>query len=237
MNDDAAARSDFYDALARALAPPAGDASAFADLELAEPDALALATEHAALFGRGGRAVVSPYEGAHRAAPPHEVAAAYAAAGLALDPAFRDRPDHVSAELAVLCVLERRRDRAARAGDRDRARRAWDAVREFFLRRVRPWVPEFLDAVRGAVGFPIHRALAERALEVVRDDACRPVAESGGVGPAPAVPALEEALCASCGRPVGFSPPRRRNDFLPDWGLVCAPCRIRADVVIRRSRT
>ncbi len=234
---DAASRSAFHDALARALAPPAGDAEAFLGLGLEEPDALALAAEHAALVGRGGRAVVSPYEGAHRSAPPQEVAAAYAAEGLALDPTFRDRPDHVSAELAVLSALERRRDRAVRSGDRDRARRAWDAVRGFFLGRVRPWVPDFLDAVRGVAGFPLHRALAERALEVVRDEAGR-VAESGGVGPAPAAPALEEPLCTACGRPMGFAPPRRRNDFLPTWDLVCATCRIRADVTdLRRPRS
>ena len=110
--------AETYGALSQALAPAGGDASAFRVLGLPAPEPAELEAEHVRLFGRAGRAVLSPYEGIHRGTGLREVLAAYAAAGFAPDPAFRDRPDHVSAELALMEGLARREERARPRGDR-----------------------------------------------------------------------------------------------------------------------
>ena len=80
-----------------------------------------LEAEHVALFGRAGRAIVSPYEGVHRAIRLSDLLAVYAASGVAPDVSFHDRPDHVSVELAFLEDLLLREERARRRGDRSRS--------------------------------------------------------------------------------------------------------------------
>jgi TorA maturation chaperone TorD len=210
-----------YGALARALAPPGGDASAFPALGLTAPGRSELEVEHVTLFGRAGRTVLSPYEGVHRGTDPRGVLAAYAEAGYALDPAFRDRPDHVSAELALLEALARREEQAHARGDRETALAAAECGRAFFRRHVQRWVPALLESMARAEGFRIHRALAVRAATFVhRESECTE---------APPGTSPTEPLCTSCGRPLGFLPPKR-DDLQPSWRFVCVRCRVRADI-------
>ncbi|MFQ5845878.1 MAG: molecular chaperone TorD family protein, partial [Planctomycetota bacterium] len=215
-----------YGALARALAPPGGDASAFGALGLRVPDAGVLEAEHVALFGRAGRAVVSPYEGAHRGVGLHALLAAYAAAGFAPDPSFRDRPDHVSVELAFLEGLCRRAERARARRDRETARAAADRSRDFLARHVRRWVPAFFDSLLRTEGFRVHQGLAARATPFLRREGACASAPGGGVG-SDAPPAGPS--CTTCGSPLGFTPPER-EDSRPAWGFVCVRCRLRADL-------
>ena len=215
-----------YGALALALAPPGGEASALPVLGLPEPDTAELEAEHVVLFGRAGRAILSPYEGVHRATPLREVLATYAAAGFAPDPSFRDRPDHISAELALLEGLARREEEARDRGDREGARLAAEELAGILIDRIRPWVPAFFDAMARTEGFALHRALAARAaLFLHRESAC-----SGAPRGKPRTEALPtEPLCATCGKPLGVLPPERHDMHAP-WGCVCARCRLRADL-------
>jgi len=226
----AAAR--IYGALSRALAPPGGNASAFPELDLPAPGRSELEVEHVTLFGRAGRTVLSPYrEGGRRSTELREVLAAYAAAGYAPDPSFHDRPDHVSAELALLEALALREEQARVQGDRETASAAAECGRTFFRRHIQPWVPAFLDAMARAEGFGLHRALAARAAPFVhRESACL---DAPGPAARPCAPP-KEPFCTSCGGPLGFSPPQR-DDLRPAWGLVCVRCRVRADIGRLRS--
>ncbi len=214
-----------FGALSRAFAPPEGDASAFVDLDLFEPDAASLASEHVALFGRAGVAVVSPYEGVADGGGIHALLDAYARGGLAPDPSFRDRPDHVS---AVLAFLERQALDSEEARARDdsvEADRAADRARSFFVAHVQTWVPEFLTTLSRAEEFPIHRLLAERAGVLLRREAA-----CLGVPPAPlhrGEPAPVAACCAACRRPLGFALPDP-DPSRPVPGPVCLSCRLTA---------
>jgi len=207
-----------FGALARALGPPRGDAAAFPALGLPVPDAAALESEHVELFGRAGRAVLSPYEGEHRGTRLQDVLAAYAAAGLAPDPSLHDRPDHVSVELAFLEGLAAREERAVRCGETEKALAAAKARCDFFRLHVRPWIPNFLDSM-ARTGFAIHRALATRAAVFLGGAAPRRRQEAAPVEPP----------CTTCGKPLGFCPPER-NDLRPAWGFVCLHCRLRSDL-------
>jgi len=216
-----------FGALARALAPPAGDAGAFAVFDLPTPDRERLEAEHTALFGHAGRALLSPYEGVHRGTGLHEILKAYAAGGFAPDPSFRDRLDHVCLELAFLEGLGRRERRALRAGERSSAAALAERARDFFDRHPGTWVPGFFESMAGAAGFPEHRALAVRAARFLRRvGAPRQAARAETVAPA-------EVLCTSCGVPVGVSLPKHKSRP-PPWGFVCLKCRLRAD--LRRSQ-
>ncbi|MHC4547604.1 MAG: molecular chaperone TorD family protein [Planctomycetota bacterium] len=219
-------RARIYGALARALAPPGGDASAFPHLGLPEPDGSDLEAEHVMLFGRAGRAVLSPYEGVHRGTGLRGVLAAYAAAGYAPDPSFHDRPDHVCAELALLEGLAQREEEARDRGERETALAAAERAQGFFLRHIRPWVPAFFDSMVRTEGFALHRALAARAALFLRRESACPGAPRGEVRPE-ALPAAP--LCTTCGRPLGILPPKRHDLHAP-WGFVCARCRLRADL-------
>jgi TorA maturation chaperone TorD len=170
------------------------------------------------LFGRAGRAVLSPYEGDHRGTRLQDVLAAYAAVGLAPDPSFRDRPDHVSVELAFLEGLAAREDRAVRRGETEKALAAAKARCDFFRLHVQPWVPTFFDSM-GRASFAIHRALATRAAVFLGAAATRRRREAS----------LVEPLCTTCGKPLGFCPPER-NGLRTSWGLVCVRCRLRSDL-------
>jgi len=213
-----------YAALSRALRPPSGDASAFATLGLPEPDSRDLESEHVALFGRAGRARISPYEGARGGGGLHEILADYARAGYAPDASFRDRWDHVCVDLALLAELTRSIEQAS-PGD-GAAAEAEDVLRTLFRRRVQPWVPAFFDDLAEARGFPFHRALGIRASTFLRAEIAR-LGNNGGEQRETELP--EEPVCTRCGQPVGFSLPKPNNP-LPPWGLVCVRCRVRADL-------
>lgn len=219
-------RAGVYGALARALAPPCGDSSAFAALGLPEAHPAELAAEHAALFGRAGAALLSPYAGVHCGAAPYEVLPALAAEGLAPDPGFRDRPDHVSVTLAAMEGLVSREERALARGDRESARSAATRARAFFDRNLRPWVPAFFLAMVRAEGFALHRSLGARAARFLSREGPGPAASHDG---APRRPALADPPCSKCGRPLGIPLPERDDLPLP-WGGVCVRCRVRADL-------
>lgn len=214
-----------YAALAQAVAPPGGDARAFAALGLPEPDAVALEAEHVVLFGRAGRARISPYEGVRVGGDLHAILGDYSRAGFAPDPSFRDRWDHVCVGLAVLSALSESAERAGAAGGPE-ARPAEEMLRAFFRRRVQPWVPAFFADLAAVPHHPLHRALGIRGGELLREEVARlgeaePRRQERGP--------LQEPRCTQCGEPVGFSLPKR-NDVLPPWGLVCLRCRVRADL-------
>jgi len=219
--------AETFDLLARALAPPGGDPEAFSRLGVPRPEPATLAAEHVALFGRAGRAVLSPYEGEHRGTGLHAVLRSCAERGLAPDPSFRDRPDHVSVPLAVMASLSREAERALEHGDREGGREAAARARAFFAERVAPWVPAFFASMARAERFPLHRALAAHGARLLRSG-------PRGAGESRREPAPEEAACAACGGPLGYSLPPGAGPR-PPWGLVCAGCRLRAD--LRRLKT
>jgi TorA maturation chaperone TorD len=221
-----------FGALSRALAPPRGDAAAFPALGLPAPQPNGLEFEHAALFGRAGRAIVSPYEGVHRGTSMHRVLAAYAAGGFAPDPAFPDRPDHVCMELAFLEGLGRRRLRALERRNRTAADALAARAREFFADHVWAWVPALFDAMARAEGFPLHGALAERAGAFLDRHAER-AGLSREQAPEPPPPPAQPQ-CKTCGAPLGVSLPEHYGPR-PPWGSVCLRCRLRAD--LRRSQS
>jgi len=200
-----------YDLLARALGPPAGDARAAAGLGLAPVDACSFALEHALLFGRAGEARVSPYEANCRGtAGLAEVVRDGLRCGWRSADDWHDRPDHASLELAIMARL---------AGDPARER---EAAREYFARRIRPWIPAFFRDLAREEACPAHRDLARLGLAFLERQGAFPA--PAGRCEAPAAPA--EAICANCGRPAGFAPPAGMELEIP----VCARCRIRADL-------
>jgi len=214
--------------LSRALSPPAGEPGAFASLGVERAPGAAIAEEHAALFGRAGRAVVSPYEGAHTGADLHAVLATYAENGLLPHGSFRDRPDHVSMELAAMEELCREATAAQARGNHAEARRAAGRARGFFARRLAPWLPGFLGGVARARGFAHHAALAARVRRVLFR------ATAGAALARETAPPAHERRCTSCGGPLGFTVPSGWS-FSPAWGYVCAGCRLRAD--LRRHKS
>jgi len=206
-----------YSALARALTPPGGDVRGFDALGLPVPDVRVLEAEHVALFGRAGRAQISPYEVARIGGDLHEVLADLSLAGFTPDPGFRDRWDHVCVGLAALAVLSER-ESGTRAPE--------GRLTTFFRRRIEPWVPAFFDELAASDEFPVHRALGLRAGMVLDASIAR---LGDGRRARPCREPTPEPSCVRCGKPVGFSLPKR-PDLLPPWGLVCLPCRVRADL-------
>jgi len=221
------ARARSLGALARALAPPAGEAVAFALLDLSQPAEADLAVEHVALFGRAGDGRLSPYEGVHRGTPMHEVLDSYAAAGFLPDPDFRDRSDHVSAQLSILAELGLDEHCANTRGDETGARAAAALARRFRLDRVEPWVPEFFAAMAAADEFASYRALGECGARLIRRETAR--IDSGEPEQSEAAP-----MCERCGGPIGVVPPRKKVLF-QTWSLVCVRCRVQDD--LRRQET
>lgn len=201
-----------YEALARALTPPRGEARVFRDLGLPAPDADALMDEHANLFGRAGHALLAPYEGVHRGTALHEVLAEYARFGFAPDRSFRDRPDHICLQLALAAVLNRR---------------AGDAAQRFFHLRIWPWVPIWFDTLASFDEYPAHCSLACVAVGFLEREGER-LGAPPREGRSRKEPAAEPR-CAECGQPVGFTLPRE-GAALPAWARVCARCRFRLDL-------
>ena len=211
--------------LARALAPPGGDAEAFSRAGVPRPGSAAIAEEHVALFGRAGRAALSPYEGEHRGVGLDAVLKGCADHGFAPDPSFRDRPDHVSVLLTVMASLCRDAEQALERGEREGARKAAARARAFFGERLEPWVPAFFESMARQEGFPLHRALAVRGARLLRHGSARGVTRTA---PLPG-PTSQQPACTACGGPLGYSLPAGAA-FRPPWGLVCAGCRLRADL-------
>jgi hypothetical protein len=179
------------------------------------------------LFGRAGRALLSPYEGMHSGTGIREVLAAYAVGGFALDPSFKDRPDHISAELAFLGGLARRETHALRSGDRPGARSAANDAREFFLRHVWPWAPFLFESMACADDFPLHRVLGEKAAHFLSGEGARLGAPRSR--PRVCEASRAEPRCTACGAPLGVSLPEKSN-LQPPWGSVCLRCRLREDL-------
>lgn len=213
-----------YEALARALTPPRGEARAFLELGLAAPEPDALAAEHATLFGRSGRAVLAPYEGVHRGTTLHEVLSTYASFGFAPHPSFRDRPDHVCLQLALAAALSRRVQAAAEGAS---ALAAHEDVRRFLHLRIWPWVPAWFETLTSLDDGPAHRSLGLVAVEFLAREGARWGAPRPGRRNRKEPAA--QPRCAECGQPVGFAPPRG-DVTLPAWTRVCAGCRIRFDL-------
>ncbi|MHC4932919.1 MAG: TorD/DmsD family molecular chaperone [Planctomycetota bacterium] len=219
--------AEVYGAHSRALTPPGGDAHAFVVFDLPEPEPSFLQAEHTALFGRAGRPVLSPYEGSHRETGLHEILAAYAESGLAPDASFRDRPDHVSVELAFMEGMTQRSESSLRRGRRSEARSCRERAREFFLAHIWTWVPDLFDSMARVESFTFHRALALPAVRFLRSEgdrmrAPRPVERRESES-------LPEPRCRTCGAPLGVSIPESTK-CQPPWGSVCLRCRLREDL-------
>lgn len=213
------APSSTYEALARALTPPCGEAGALPTLGLSLPEARALGREHVALFGRAGHAVLAPYEVVHRGTTLHAILACYVRFGFVPDPGFHDRLDHVSLQLALAADLTAS-PRAVERGSQAHTR----TQRQYFLERLWPWVPAWFERMASLRDYPLHRELARVARAFLAKEGARLGASmpKGRAGTRPSQP-----FCTECGRPVGFVVPR--GSPAPPH-LVCARCRIRANL-------
>jgi TorA maturation chaperone TorD len=85
----------------------------------------------------------------------------YAEGGFDIDPAFRDLPDHVAAELEFLYLLIFRENEARRAGDAA-SLATWTSLRRRFLDgHLGRWVGPFTGAVRAGAQSRFYRDLGE----------------------------------------------------------------------------
>lgn len=222
--------SQVYGALSRALAPPRGDPLAFAMLGgLREPDATALEAEHATLFGRMGRPVLSPYAGVRTRMGLHCALQAYAEAGLTPDARFRDRPDHVCVWLAVLESLARDAEAASADGETTASHAATEALEDFVKQHAEPWLPALFLEMALLRRYPLHRALAHQANWFFLGGGGERAASLAQSAPEE-LP--DEVICTVCAKPLGLRRPEPVNKP-PPWGWTCVRCRLRAD--LRRS--
>jgi TorA maturation chaperone TorD len=143
------------------------------------PSLAALDLAHGRLFGHTARGQVPPYETEYGEdslwQPQREMAdlgAFFRAFGLALDPAARERPDHVACECEFLLALARREARAEALGDAGGREATVRAARLFLRDHLGRWGPAFGAALERADPDGLHGALG-RVLAALVAAECR----------------------------------------------------------------
>jgi len=183
--DRTRARAALYQVLSSAFYPPKADAEGVWDAMnraagagADRPDLSRLDLEYNRLFVGPGRLPCPPYESVHRRDRPEmelglvlgpstvEVKKAYADAGLAVGPDFRDLPDHIAVELEFmhfLCTKE-----LESKGKEEK----WHQMQAEFVRsHLEPWAGTFAAKTMASTKSPFYRLAATLLDELVKDEA------------------------------------------------------------------
>ncbi|MBI4240320.1 MAG: molecular chaperone TorD family protein [Candidatus Rokubacteria bacterium] len=150
-----------------------------------------LISEYHRLFVGPGELPAPPYESVYREGwrvmgeTTLDVQSAYEEAGYALDPSFKELPDHVAAELAFMGLLTEEEAKAWKAGDASVALSWLERERAFLDDHLTRWLPAFCDRLLASTEVRFYRKLAGELQEFVALDAERVTALTG---------LLEEAL-------------------------------------------
>jgi TorA maturation chaperone TorD len=154
-----------------ALAARLGEAFAAADLR-------DLLVDHARLFMGPVQAIAQPYasvwltgENQVMQEPAIEVLAMYAEGGFELAEDFRELPDHVTAELEFLYLLNFRDNEARWSGRTDDAAAVGALRRRFLGQHLGRWLGPFLLAMHDGAQTPFYETLAELTEAFVRQEA------------------------------------------------------------------
>ncbi|MDP3062671.1 MAG: molecular chaperone TorD family protein [Chloroflexota bacterium] len=142
------------------------------------PSGTGLAVEYTRVFVGPERAEAYPYESMYRdgeimGQTTRQVAACYERAGLAVSAAFKDLPDHITAELefmACLCVQELN---ARQQGDGKKSARFRREREAFLEEHLAMWVPMFAERVTTRCTSPFYRGLARLLREVTAASASK----------------------------------------------------------------
>lgn len=136
--------------------------------ELASVDGEALRIDHARLFVGPGELPSPPYGSVYLeegrqvcGASTRAVSEAYEEAGLLLEEAQHELPDHIAAELEFMHVLAWREHEAWGRGDAEEAGREAGASRSFLEEHLGRWARRFAADVRRAAEQPFYRHLAD----------------------------------------------------------------------------
>lgn len=100
-----------------------------------------------------------------------EVAALYKAAGMRVDPSWRDPEDHVGLELQYMQLMSERCAEAARAGREEEARSLLVAQRNFLEDHLVSWVPMMIEDLREKAGTDFYRGLSYVTEGLLKTDA------------------------------------------------------------------
>ncbi len=166
----------------RALAVPVPEgalaaiegAGRHATMNLAQGGADELEVEYNRLFVGPGAPRVYPYESLYRDSTGlvmgpsvGEVLQAYRRAGLAINTAFKDLPDHVAVELEFMSRLCCEEARAESAGRVDLVLRLKQEQRSFLDAHLATWLPAMCERVIRETSSALYRGVAEIAATFV----------------------------------------------------------------------
>jgi len=145
-----------------------------ATMNLAQGGADELEVEYNRLFVGPGAPRVYPYESLYRGSmslvmgpSAGEALQAYRRAGLAINTAFKDLPDHVAVELEFMARLCCEEARAESAGRADLALRLKQEQRSFLDAHLATWLPAMCERVIRETTSTIYRGFAEIAATFV----------------------------------------------------------------------
>ena len=134
-----------------------------------------LLVDYSKLFLGPGHTLAPPYESAWRNKnsddPVDSVQALielYDDGGFAIDPDFRDLPDHVAVELEFLYTLIFQQAAAMRSGDRNAQEHAKAIQSSLQTRHINIWLDNFIDSVRENAERPFYRNLATLTMGFLR---------------------------------------------------------------------
>jgi len=141
-------------------------------------DAIEIQTGASVVFGTP--APYPPYEGEYGMAhifmklqTISDVAGFYRAWGLEVGPSFRDRPDHLSAELEFMHFLLVKEAHAMVLGSDDLADETRRAERIFIGEHLGTWAPGFFSTIAAASANPFHAAVAAFGREFLGSELTR----------------------------------------------------------------
>jgi len=134
-----------------------------------------LAVEYAGLFIGPGRHIAlqeSVQRGEGRLWGEHtcEVVQDYARSGYAVDPAWKDLPDHLAVELQFLAFLAEREATLWQQGDVQQARAVGRAELDFLVQHPMQWVPMVTQQVVDLAQWAFYRAFTELLDRLLRGD-------------------------------------------------------------------
>lgn len=142
---------------------------------------LALEVEYNQLFVGPGKPLTSPYESSYFDAPDgnrrymthvgRDVERAYLQAGFATDAAFKDLPDHISAELSFIASLALRAAASLDAGDLSKTEADLDSIEEFIDNHLSKWTAELASTVEAAANSTFYPIITRLVHRVVHNNA------------------------------------------------------------------
>jgi TorA-specific chaperone len=144
---------------------------------LAQGEAGELAAEYSRLFVGPGMPRVYPYESLYRDATglvmgpsASDVLRSYRRNGMAINPRYRDLPDHIAVELEFMARLCSEEGRAASAGRADLALRLKREEHSFVRAHLATWLPAICERVSRETSSGMYRGFAEFAAIFVQWD-------------------------------------------------------------------